>query len=164
MTRLELEIDQRHVEAAIGTEGDLLTLECEGRRVVAEVIEPEPGSLLVIIDNRVFRVSRETDPQGGERITVNGREMHVRALDKKHRRGHETHGSGQVLLTSPMPGKVVSVLLAAGNRVSAREGVVVVEAMKMQNEIQAPRAGQLVEVRVSAGDTVNAGEVLAVIE
>ena len=65
---------------------------------------------------------------------------------------------------APMPGKVVRLLCAAGDQVTAGQGVAVVEAMKMQNEVQSPKAGQVLELRVREGQTVNAGEVLAVIE
>jgi biotin carboxyl carrier protein len=63
-----------------------------------------------------------------------------------------------------MPGKVVRVQIEAGETVEKGAGVVVVEAMKMQNEMKSPRAGVVVSVNVKAGDTVNAGDVLAVIE
>ena len=63
-----------------------------------------------------------------------------------------------------MPGKVVRVLLAPGNEVDAGQGVLIVEAMKMQNEIKSPKQGHVVEVRVSEGETVSANQVLAVVE
>ena len=63
-----------------------------------------------------------------------------------------------------MPGRVVRVLVAAGDEVAARQGVVVVEAMKMENELRAPRAGRVKEVSVAAGTSVEAGRILAVIE
>jgi biotin carboxyl carrier protein len=63
-----------------------------------------------------------------------------------------------------MPGKVVRVQVEAGARVEKGVGVVVVEAMKMQNEMKAPRAGVVVSLKVKPGDTVNAGDVLAVLE
>jgi biotin carboxyl carrier protein len=63
-----------------------------------------------------------------------------------------------------MPGKVVRILLEAGANVEAGQGVVVVEAMKMQNELKSPRDGVIVSIDVTEGSTVNAGEVLAIIE
>jgi biotin carboxyl carrier protein len=63
-----------------------------------------------------------------------------------------------------MPGKVVRLLCAVGDEVAANQGVLVVEAMKMQNEVQSPKAGRVIEIRVREGQTVNAGEVLAVVE
>ena len=63
-----------------------------------------------------------------------------------------------------MPGKVVRILKAVGDEVESGQGVLVVEAMKMQNEVQSPKHGRVAELRVSEGQTVNAGEVMAVIE
>ena len=71
---------------------------------------------------------------------------------------------GRQNLVAPMPGKVIRVLVAQGDEVAVGQGVVVVEAMKMQNEIKSPKAGIVVEVRVTAGATVNANQVLAVVE
>jgi multidrug efflux pump subunit AcrA (membrane-fusion protein) len=89
-------------------------------------------------------------------VTVNGRRSaHAEAA---------THGHGQINIVAPMPGRVVRVLVAAGDQVEARQGVVVVEAMKMENELRAPRAGRVREVSVAPGTPVEAGRVLAVIE
>ena len=89
-------------------------------------------------------------------VTVNGRRSaHAEAA---------THGHGHVNIVAPMPGRVVRVLVAPGDEVEARQGVVVVEAMKMENELRAPRAGKVREVSVAAGTSVEAGRVLAVIE
>jgi biotin carboxyl carrier protein len=74
------------------------------------------------------------------------------------------HGPGQATISAPMPGRVVRVLVQPGDEVSARQGVIVVEAMKMENELRAPRAGRVKEVSVAAGMSVEAGRILAVIE
>jgi acetyl/propionyl-CoA carboxylase alpha subunit len=74
------------------------------------------------------------------------------------------HGHGQASITAPMPGRVVRVLVEPGDKVAARQGVIVVEAMKMENELRAPRAGRVKEVSVSAGMSVEAGRILAIIE
>ncbi|MBV9743635.1 MAG: biotin/lipoyl-binding protein, partial [Acidobacteriia bacterium] len=66
-------------------------------------------------------------------------------------------------LSSPMPGKVVHVLVAVGDAVKAGQAILVVEAMKMQNEIKAPRAGSVVSLWTQVGATVSAGEPLATI-
>ena len=89
-------------------------------------------------------------------VTVNGRRSaHAEAA---------THGHGQINIVAPMPGRVVRVLVAPGDEVEARQGVVVVEAMKMENELRAPRAGRVRDVSVAPGTSVEAGRVLAVIE
>jgi biotin carboxyl carrier protein len=75
-----------------------------------------------------------------------------------------THARGEQAVVAPMPGRVVRLLVSRGDDVAARQGVVVVEAMKMENELRAPRAGRVKEVTVAAGASVEAGRVLVVIE
>jgi biotin carboxyl carrier protein len=76
--------------------------------------------------------------------------------------GGGTHGRQEI--AAPMPGKVVRVLVKVGDAVEEGQGVVVVEAMKMQNEMKSPKAGTVAEVRTRADATVSAGEVLIVVE
>jgi len=133
----------------------------------AEISQPEPGLFIVQINNHIYRCSMEKLPGGGTEAIVNGHRIPVSVRDKKRLRGGPGGGagaSGKATLTSPMPGKIVKVLLNTGDEVAANQGVLVVEAMKMQNEVQSPKSGRLVEIRVSEGQTVNAGEILAVIE
>ena len=102
---------------------------------------------------------------GGE-AWVNGRRLTVELEDPRDRRssreGISSHGNRQV--RAPMPGKVVRVLAAIGDEVEEGRGLVVVEAMKMQNEMKSPKAGRVVEIRVAPGAAVTAGDVLVVIE
>ena len=70
---------------------------------------------------------------------------------------------GEQAVTAPMPGRVVRVLVAPGDTVTARQGVVVVEAMKMENELRTPRAGVVKDVAVTPGTLVEAGRVLVVV-
>jgi biotin carboxyl carrier protein len=84
----------------------------------------------------------------------------------RSRRGsdHTGHGAGEQRVTAPMPGRVVRVLVRAGDDVSARQGLVVVEAMKMENELGALRAGRIREVAVAQGESVEAGRLLVVVD
>jgi biotin carboxyl carrier protein len=91
----------------------------------------------------------------------------IKIIDPKRlRSGHNSagHHHGVAQIVAPMPGKVVRVQVEAGATVEKGAGVIVVEAMKMQNEMKSPRAGVVVSVNVKPGDTVNAGDVLAVLE
>ena len=100
-------------------------------------------------------------------VIVNGQRIPVTLQDPKrlrHGAGAEGQAGGRATLTSPMPGKVVRLLAAVGDEVAEGQGVLVVEAMKMQNEVQAPKAGKVAAISVSEGQTVNAGESLAIIE
>ncbi len=71
---------------------------------------------------------------------------------------------GRQAVAAPMPGRVIRVLVEAGQAVEAGQGLIVVEAMKMQNEMKSPKAGRVIEVKASDGATVAAGDVLIVIE
>ncbi len=73
-------------------------------------------------------------------------------------------GAGPQRITAPMPGKIVKVLVKPGDTVAARQGLVVIEAMKMENELRASREGQVKDVHAREGDLVEAGRLLAVIE
>jgi acetyl/propionyl-CoA carboxylase alpha subunit len=90
----------------------------------------------------------------------------VEVFDPRDRRGGGAGAQqqGRFEMISPMPGKVIRVLASVGDVVEVGDGVVVVEAMKMQNEMKSPQAGTVREVRVKADATVRAGEILLVIE
>ncbi len=108
-----------------------------------------------------------TDRPAVTAIQVGGVEIEA-AINGSRSRVTDTFGaggdSGAARLTAPMPGKVVRVLVAPGEEVEARQPLVVVEAMKMENELSAPRAGTVTGVEVSEGMSVEAGRLLATIE
>ena len=100
-------------------------------------------------------------------VAVDGRTMPVRVVAperSRKRSGAGTDGTGPQRIVAPMPGKVVRVLVKPGDTVTARQGLVVVEAMKMENELRAARAGTVATVSVAEGQSVDAGAVLAVVE
>ena len=99
-------------------------------------------------------------------VTLGGRLAVVSVDGRRGHRGADgaAHGHGEIAIAAPMPGRVVRLLVAAGDQVAARQGIVVVEAMKMENELRAPRAGRVKEITVGPGTPVDAGRVLAVIE
>jgi biotin carboxyl carrier protein len=100
-------------------------------------------------------------------VTLAGHTFDVNIIDPKRLRGSASgsgHDHGHAEIRTAMPGKVVRILKAAGDSVTKGEGVIVVEAMKMQNEMKSPRDGTIGEIRVSEGDTVGAGDVLVVID
>ena len=155
--------------------GQVIALEVEERdgQVLAtigerlyrlEVARPEEGVYLLFLDNSVFE-ARVAAGKDAYPVTLRAHTFAVKVVDRKHRRATTEPGdSGRQQLRAPMPGKVVRLLCQAGDEVITGQGVVVVEAMKMQNEIKSPKTGKVVEVRVREGDTVAANQVLAVIE
>ena len=149
------------LKAIIGdSEQELLLQIVEGRvqaRIGArsydiEAREIDDGSYLLFVGDRVVECRVD------ERIKI----VDPKRLRSGQNSGGHHHGVAQIV--APMPGKVVRVQVEAGATVEKGTGVVVVEAMKMQNELKSPRAGIVVAVNVKAGDTVNAGDVLAVLD
>ena len=106
------------------------------------------------------------DSAGELLVTMEGRSATVAVNGRRTRSGGDParHAHGEQSVVAPMPGRVVRVLVAPGDEVAARQGVVVVEAMKMENELRAPKGGRVKDVNVSAGTSVEAGRVLLVIE
>jgi biotin carboxyl carrier protein len=99
-------------------------------------------------------------------VSLEGRSVPVAVNGRSRRRGRadDGGGGGARAVVAPMPGRVVRVLVSPGDAVQARQGVVVVEAMKMENELRSPKAGTVREVNVAAGTSVEAGRVLVVVE
>jgi len=120
------------------------------------------GTYSVIVEGRSYTATLTSS--GG--ITVNGRALAVDIRDprKLRARGAAESGGGRQTIVAPMPGRVIRVLVEAGQAVEAGRGLIVVEAMKMQNEMKSPKAGKVLEIRTSAGAAVSAGDALLVIE
>lgn len=121
----------------------------------------------LIVDNRSFEV--EVDVKEDEyRVLVDGRNYHIDLIDERRvRLGGLQSGiqlQGRQNVSVPMPGKIVAVLVSEGDMVEKGQGLVIVEAMKMENEVRCPINGEVKEVRVKPGDAVEAGAVLAVVE
>jgi biotin carboxyl carrier protein len=131
----------------------------------ANVEMPEPCVYSVLLDGRVFD-ARVEETSAGLAIVIDGYrfEMEVRDPRRWGRKDASRGGDGVQTVMAPMPGKVVRVLVAPGDEVAAGQGLLVVEAMKMQNEMKAARAGKILSVMVKEGSTVAAGDVLATIE
>jgi len=86
------------------------------------------------------------------------------AFSRHNRQPGAASGNGPQRVTAPMPGKIVRLLVKAGDTVAARQGLVVIEAMKMENELRASRPGRVRDVSVSEGQSVDAGALLLVVE
>jgi biotin carboxyl carrier protein len=162
--KLEIEIAGkiRTVEYTPGESA--ITLDGESFSVEAQVLRP--GVLSLIVAGRAWRVVLEDDASELA-VHVAGTRMAYRVDDPrslKGRRARATGADGPKAIRASMPGRVVRVLAQKGEAVEEHQGVVVIEAMKMQNELKTPKKGKVAELRVVPGDTVAAGDILAVIE
>jgi len=167
--KLKARIVDCEEDLILKVEDGRVSAEVGGRVYNLEVREPMPGTYLFFHGNDVYEclVTERAKSKDHFDVGFRGHNHAVTIVDPKRLRSGQNpdrhhHGAAEIL--APMPGKVVRVQLEAGANVEKGTGIVVVEAMKMQNEMKSPRDGVVVTINVKPGDTVNAGDVLAVVE
>jgi biotin carboxyl carrier protein len=141
--------------------GDSWTFESDGKTGEALIAQPETGVYHVLLDGRSYEVR-----VSGQRMDINGQEVTVIFEDPRDSASADEAAGvhGRQSITAPMPGKVIRVLASEGETVDRGDGIVVIEAMKMQNELKAPKAGRVTSLSATEGATVTPGQILAVIE
>jgi biotin carboxyl carrier protein len=167
--KLRTELNGQQCELTLQLTDSTVTADICGRKYQLEVRQFDPHAVLLFENGRVFefRINPHHASHNVFDVAVRGGHHLVTVIDPRRLRTDEDsdrHNHGTAEITAQMPGKVVRVLVEVGEEVEAGTGLVVVEAMKMQNEMKSPRAGTVVSIKVSAGDTVEAGTLLAVIE
>ncbi len=167
--KLTAEIAGEKRELVIGYDGARVVAEIDGRRYEVEARASQPGVYLLLADSHVYECHVEHPGKNREsaEVTVSGQVYAITLTDPKRLRSaqstdSQTNGTAQIV--APMPGKVVRILVEVGAEVEAGAGLIVVEAMKMQNEMKSPKIGKVTSISVAEGATVNAGDVLAVVE
>lgn len=164
--RLAVTLDDRTqtVEVAEADGRFRVTIGEEVWEVDARIAAPGIHSLLIGGASYLADVREE---EGWFVVDVDGESYRVRVEEETRHivrtRSTAAARQGGYVLTAPMPGKIVRVEVAVGQPVEPGDGLVVIEAMKMENELRATTAGTVQEVRVQAGQTVNAGDVLIVV-
>ena len=148
-----------------------LEVKVDGRPMVVDAVSAERDVLSLIVYGKSYDIKREvtgTGEQAQLHMIVRGVSFSAEVRDprsfRSRKKADDGDAAGPRKLVSPMPGKVVRILAPAGTKVEAGEGVVVVEAMKMQNEIKSPKAGTVQRIVAEEGAAVDAGQVLAVVE
>jgi biotin carboxyl carrier protein len=131
----------------------------------ASVLEVETGIYSVLLNGKSYEAKVVTGADGYY-VDLSGHRSVVQVRDPREASPAGKHGlgEGRQTVVAPMPGKVVRVLVNEGDQVEPGDGLVVVEAMKMQNELKAPKAGKVVQLKAVVGATVGHGEMLAAIE
>ncbi|HUG80993.1 MAG TPA: biotin/lipoyl-containing protein [Bryobacterales bacterium] len=132
----------------------------------ADIVPTGAAAYSIVHDGLSYEVNVHDDGDGVFQVQVNGyaHEVEVRDARRWIRGGGAAAAAGPRKIKAPMPGRVVKLLVQAGDEVEAGQGVIVVEAMKMQNEMKAPKAGKVGMVEVAVGDPVAAGQTLLSIE
>ncbi len=161
----DVTIDGQHYRLELDRVGGGWSCRLDGRDIEVDAVPVRPNLLSLRIGNQVYEVKSERvagDSQlwvGTERFAAEVRDP--RSLRSRTRTA-DHHGAKE--LVASMPGKVIRLLVREGSEVEAGAGVVVVEAMKMQNEIKSPKKGRIQKILVSVGTAVNAGDILAIVE
>lgn len=139
----------------------------DGKPLDANVVEVAPNTFSVLLNGESHQVRIAPRPDGTLTLHTGLAEYQAEVIDPRVWRGRR-HGAleaeGRQQIAAPMPGKVVRVLVKQGDAVEAGQGLIVVEAMKMQNEIRSPKRGKVEKLLAKEGQAVNAGEVLAWVE
>src|SRR5271157_2809305 len=138
----------------------------DGRQVDADAVQVAPYTISVLLDGQSFEVHISDAPDGRLTLQIGTHEFIAEVVDPRAWRGRK-HGpleaAGRQQIIAPMPGKVIRMLVKLGDAVEAKQGLAVIEAMKMQNEIRSPKSGKVERVLVEEGQNVSAGEVLCIV-
>ncbi len=166
------------LNAELESGSHIIVLQRDGENVCAQIddrhyeliLREFPDGVFLLLDGTELhncQVGVSAEHPAHFTVNLRGATYDVSIVDpKKLRSGQATgsHDHGEAQIRATMPGKVVRVLVEVGASVEAGTGIVVVEAMKMQNEMKAPKAGIVVSLNAEPGATVNAGELLAIVE
>ncbi len=165
----EVVIDHRPLRVRLEMKDGSWICHLDGRSIDIDPVRISSDVLSLLIDGRSYEIRQESLPQataGSTRLWIEGKPYEAEVRDPrslKSRRNAAIDDSGPKKLTAPMPGKVVRYLVAEGDAVEAGQGLVVVEAMKMQNEIKSPKKGTIQKIAAAVGGAVNAGDVLMIV-
>jgi hypothetical protein len=165
---LEVEGEKRRVElpGEIGAGAGAVECLVDGRSIMADVRFLQAGVLSLLIDGRQYRCVLDGDGVVSG-VLIGGRRFGFEVADPRSLQGRRGAGAGTDgprPVKAPMPGRMVRVLVEVGDEVEEGQAVVVIEAMKMQNELKSPKAGRVAKIAVAVGDAVGSGDVLVVVE
>jgi biotin carboxyl carrier protein len=161
-----VEVEGREFTVEIEQKNGQTEFRLNGRPIDADAVEIEPGVYSILSNGRSFEIKIEEVP-GQTRAHVTGKPypFSIRVRDPRRRTARgAVAAEGRQDIASPMPGKVIRILVEEQQPVKAGQGLIVVEAMKMQNEIKSPKDAKVLKITARPGVTVNAGETLLVIE
>src|SRR5579864_4352440 len=161
----EITIDERNYRVELNRVDGRWDCRLDGKPVEIDAVLPRRDVLSILIKGKAYEIKRERSATDLH-LWVGSARYGVQLRDPRSLRGRAAtdDGKGPRKLVAPMPGKIVRVLVAESAEVEAGQGVVVVEAMKMQNEIKSPKKGVVRKLVAMEGAAVNAGDVLAVVE
>lgn len=161
-----------NVDVGAPGERGVVTVEVDGVKHQVHAVVLPSGAVSLVVDGHSYDVEMERPVKDAlsprVNVRVRGEVLALEVLDQRRKQlanagGRKGGGVAAGNILSPMPGKVVKILKPAGSTVAAGEGVIVVEAMKMENELKAAAAGTVKDVKVTEGQAVEAGALLVVL-
>lgn len=164
--KCEVRIDGQTRIVELERDGERCLIKLDGIAIDADAVEIEPNVFSIVLNGRSHEV--RVNPSVSSTLTLHtaNEDFTAEVIDPRAWQGRR-HGAleaeGRQQIAAPMPGKVVQLLVQAGAHVESGQGLIVVEAMKMQNEIRSPKTGTIERLFVREGQTVDAGEVLAIV-
>ena len=162
----EILIDGKAHKLELEREGNIWSCRLDGEPIQVDAVLTKHDVVSIIIGGTHYEVKREYTAADTHYWVKNSR-FAVEVRDPRSLRSRKAgaaSGEGPQKLLAPMPGKVVRIIVPAGSEVEAGQGVLVVEAMKMQNELKSSKKGTVKQMMVAEGASVSAGEVLAIVE
>jgi biotin carboxyl carrier protein len=155
-----------HIVDVKEIEADLYRVVVDGSEQIVDAQKSERTVFSLLVNGRSHEANVSEKP-GGFDILIEGDFYNVAVIDERRRslvRQGELQAEGLQVITAQMPGKVVAILAEPGQRVELGQGIIVLEAMKMENEIKSPIEGEVKEIAVEVGTAVESGQKLAVVE
>ena len=163
----EVMIDGTPHRVELQQEGQQWHCRVDGQEITVDAVFTDRDVLSMLVNNRAHEIKREYSTLGDTHIIIGSERFDAEVRDPRSlrsRRAAAGLGEGPQKIVAPMPGKVIRLMVAEKDEVEAGQGIVVVEAMKMQNEIKSPKKGVVQKILVTEGSNVNPGDSMAVVE
>jgi biotin carboxyl carrier protein len=159
-----VKVDDKEFKVELEKKGNLFDVVIDGQQKFVELVQQKGDKMLLLIDKKPYRIVLDTD----DRLMVNDELYHAEILDEQIQKllkaSPQSLHKKDLVLKAPMPGLVIDVLVAEGDSVTKDQGLLIIEAMKMQNEMKPSRDGIVKQILVQKGQTINSGDKLLVIE
>ncbi len=159
-----VKIDDKEYRVDLEKEARGFKISLDGNSMKVEVVESSPSHLSLIVKNKIYDIIIQDE----NTISVDGEFYCVKVEDEKLRELTKLKGEDElaeeVTVTASMPGLIIKIEVKEGDKVKKGQGLAIIEAMKMQNEVKAPKDGIIKQILVKKGMTVNGGDALVIIE
>ena len=162
--KFEVRIGKQIRVVELEHEDDRWRIALDGQLLDADAVEIAPNTFSVLLRGQSHEIRVTPLPNGTLTLQTGPEEFTAEVIDPRAwsgRRHSAVEAEGRQQIVAPMPGKVIRLLVKAGDTVEAGQGLLVMEAMKMQNEIRSPKSGVVERLLAEEGQAVNAGEILA---